>query len=149
MQHDMKGVVSQFVKDQIMARVKQSFKPEFLNRLEDIIIFNPLSLANLGKIVHNQMANIAKLLESREIKIKLDDSAVATVLEDSYDPLYGARPLRRYLEKAIVTQLSMMTLQNKLKNGSSIFVYSAKAAPKGSIVAGNLAFEVVDCMVVE
>ena len=147
MQADLaSGTLSNSVKDLVLNQARQHFRPEFLNRLDDIVVFNPLSQENLFKIVHIQMEQIAKMLESREISIRLDDSAVLSVLREAYNPAYGARPLRRYLEKAIVTQLSLMILdpEHPLKNQSSVTVYDASRAPSGSVIAGHLAYEIGD-----
>lgn len=132
------------VREGVMAMVRSHFRPEFLNRLDDIVIFNPLTQDHLAKIVRLQMSEIGKLLESREITIKLDDTAVQAILKEAYNPAYGARPLRRYMEKAIVTQLSMMLLSptSPLKNGSAVTVYDAAKCPSSALKAGLLAYEV-------
>jgi len=133
-------------KSLVMNQVRHHFRPEFLNRLDDIVIFNPLDPCHLSEIVHIQMKHISKLLENRDLVIALDPSAVSLILKEAYNPLYGARPLRRYLEKAIVTQLSLMILNpdHLLKNGSRITVYSPESAPSHAIQSGSLAFEIVD-----
>ncbi|RKP16538.1 ATPase, partial [Rozella allomycis CSF55] len=110
LQTDFNGSVPQMVKDQVLSEVRRHFRPEFLNRLDDIAIFNPLSETDLFSIVHLQMKQIATRLQDREITVTLDDSAVQLVLQEAYNPVYGARPLRRYLEKTIVTALSKMIL---------------------------------------
>ena len=149
MQAELDGSVSSPVQDMVMQQVRLRFRPEFLNRLDDIIIFNPLSQENLFQIVRLQLAVVCELLKSREIRISLDDSAIMTILRDAYNPAYGARPIRRYLEKAIVTQLSLMILSptNPLKNGSNIIVYDKESAPKGSVIAKNLGFYIEDKMI--
>lgn len=149
MQTDNMGVLPQPVQDMVMQQVRLRFRPEFLNRLDDIILFNPLSQANLFQIVRLQLEVVCDLLKSREIRISLDDSAIITILKEAYNPAYGARPIRRYLEKAIVTQLSLMILSptNPLKNGSNIIVYDKDAAPQGSVIAKSLGFFVEDKMI--
>jgi ATP-dependent Clp protease ATP-binding subunit ClpB len=149
MQTDNMGVLPQPVQDMVMQQVRLRFRPEFLNRLDDIILFNPLSQANLFQIVRLQLEVVCDLLKSREIRISLDDSAIITILKEAYNPAYGARPIRRYLEKAIVTQLSLMILSptNPLKNGSNIIVYDKNAAPQGSVISKSLGFFVEDKMI--
>jgi len=119
------GTISEAAKEKVMGKVKQHFRPEFLNRLDDIVTFAPLSPADLQHIITLQVAGVAKRLEDRDIKLTLDPSALNFVLEQAYDPVYGARPLKRYLEKHIVTILSRMLLSNELPDHSNVVV-SAK-----------------------
>jgi ATP-dependent Clp protease ATP-binding subunit ClpB len=112
-------------KEKVMTAVKRHFRPEFLNRLDDMVIFSPLTRQNLKEIVRMQVEGIAKRLEAREIYVKLDESAYDYVLEVAYDPIYGARPLRRYLEKNLVTNLSKLLLSGKLQDNTTVFI-SAK-----------------------
>lgn len=109
-----KGVISEEIKDQVMIIVKQHFRPEFLNRLDDIVVFAPLTESDLQKIIVAQIDGIIKRLEDREITIEIDKEAVEYIIKNSYDPVYGARPLKRFLEKSIVTQLSRLILSGKL-----------------------------------
>jgi len=118
------GEVTESIREKVMHTVKKHFRPEFLNRLDDIVIFHPLSQKNLGDIVRLQLTSVSKRLESRNIKIDLLDSAAEFILQQAYDPIYGARPLRRYLEKNIVTGLSRMIISGELQDNSIIRVAS-------------------------
>ncbi len=80
-----------------MDSVKKHFRPEFLNRLDDIVVFSPLSHHNLQDIVRLQVKSVAKRLEDRNIVLDLEESALDLVLQQAYEPLYGARPLKRYV----------------------------------------------------
>jgi ATP-dependent Clp protease ATP-binding subunit ClpB len=102
--------ISPQVHEQVMQQVRARFRPELLNRLDDTVLFNALGETDLAKIVVNQLADISKRLENRDIDLQLDDTAISWILEQAYNPIYGARPLRRFLEKAIVTQLSKRLL---------------------------------------
>jgi ATP-dependent Clp protease ATP-binding subunit ClpB len=146
MQTDNSGLIPQSCQDMVMQQVRLRFRPEFLNRLDDIIQFNPLSQANLFEIVRLQLEVVCDMLKSREIRISLDDSAIMTILKEAYNPAYGARPIRRYLQKSIITQLSLMILNptNPLNNGSNITVYDKDTAPQGSVIAKSLGFFVQD-----
>ena len=140
------GVITPSISSQIMELVRMQFKPEFLNRLDDIVIFNPLTNSSLSKIVLLQMESIQALLANRNVEIKLDPSSIPVILNESYNPGYGARPIRRYLEKTIITQLSLMILDphHPLKNDSIVIVYDAACAPPGSIITGKLAFVTIE-----
>jgi len=98
------------VNDLVMAAVRQHFRPEFLNRLDDIIIFSPLGLEDLRAIISLQVAEINRRLDDKEIRLIVSDGASDILIREAYDPLYGARPLRRHLDKKLVTQMSRMML---------------------------------------
>jgi ATP-dependent Clp protease ATP-binding subunit ClpB len=100
----------------VMNAVRKHFRPEFLNRLDDIVIFHPLGLSHLAHIVHLQLSNLTKRLAERDINLELSNAAVNFVLEQAYDPTYGARPLRRYLEKEVGTQISRMLIGGQLED---------------------------------
>jgi ATP-dependent Clp protease ATP-binding subunit ClpB len=102
--------------------VKMHFRPEFLNRMDDIVIFHPLSKKHLHNIVRLQVLAVGKRLEDRDIHLDIDESALDLILAQAYDPLYGARPLRRYLEKHIVTQLSRMIIAGELLDDSMVHI---------------------------
>ncbi len=107
-------------RQQVLSVVKKHFRPEFLNRLDDIVVFSPLSHANLSHIVHLQLANVSKRLAERNITLSLSPAAIEHILTVAYDPIYGARPLRRYLEKQIGTQLSRMLISRELLDASTV-----------------------------
>ncbi|KAJ3410463.1 hypothetical protein HDV05_003725 [Chytridiales sp. JEL 0842] len=117
--------VTEQVKTNVMSQVRKTFKPELLNRITDIVVFGPLRQRQLHKIVFAQLADISKRLEDRNIKLEMTSRAADAVLEASYDPHWGARPLRRYLERHIVTQLSRMLVAGELQDGSKATVETA------------------------
>lgn len=116
------GVILPQTKEQVMNAVKKHFRPEFLNRLDDIVIFTPLSRTDLNKIIKIQVNTVTQRLEGKDIELDLRDSGVDLILQVAYDPIYGARPLRRYIEKNIVTQLSKMVISGELKDHSIIHI---------------------------
>ncbi|KAJ3113187.1 hypothetical protein HDU96_003686 [Phlyctochytrium bullatum] len=99
----------------VMAEVRRTFKPELLNRMADIVIFNGLTIKELEKIVQLQLDNIRERVADKNIFLDISKEAVDTVLREAYDPAYGARPIRRYLEKKVVTLLSKMLITGELK----------------------------------
>jgi len=112
------------VKQKVMNVVQDFFRPEFLNRLDDVVMFRPLSERDLKNVALIQVKKLTERLAERDIKIELDDSALTQILDTAYDPNYGARPLRRYLEKYVMTQLSRMIVGGDLPDHSSVFIES-------------------------
>jgi ATP-dependent Clp protease ATP-binding subunit ClpB len=104
------------IKSKVMVDVKGHFRPELLNRLHDIVCFTPLNKNNLNVIVKSCVKELASRLEERDIQIECTDNAVKHILDASYDPSYGARPVRRYLEKSLTTTLSRMLIAGSLDN---------------------------------
>ncbi|KAI9335336.1 P-loop containing nucleoside triphosphate hydrolase protein [Obelidium mucronatum] len=129
--------VTNEVEARVMQEVKSTFKPELLNRISDIVVFSPLRQKQLHKIVYAQLSQISQRLESRNIKLQMTDAAANSILEASYDPHYGARPLRRYLERRVVTQLSRMLVAGELPDQSvatveTIAEKKARESPRGT-----------------
>jgi len=119
---DADGNLSQSVKDQVMNVVKRNFRPEFLNRLDDIVVFHPLSKKDLYDVVRLQVLSVGKRLAERNIRLEIEQSALDLILSQAYDPLYGARPLRRFLEKQVVTQLSRMIVSGELLDDTVVYI---------------------------
>ncbi|KAJ2372358.1 hypothetical protein IW150_004154 [Coemansia sp. RSA 2607] len=110
------------VRDSVMADLRHTLRPELLNRLDEIVVFNRLGAASLRNIVHLQLAQIASRLAERDIALRIDDAGVEHVLASSYDPLYGARPIKRFLEKHLVTALSKEIIRGTLMDHSVISI---------------------------
>ena len=108
------AVIPQETKDKVMNIVRKHFRPEFLNRLDDILMFTPLGKEQLREVVRLQLKNLAKRLEDRHIELRVENSALDYVLQESYNPAYGARPMRRYIEKHIVTELSRLIISGEV-----------------------------------
>src|SRR5207253_1646581 len=124
------------VKDQVMAVVRASFRPEFLNRVDEIILFHRLKRNEMSKIVDIQMARLSKLLEDRKITIVLEPSAREWLAEKGWDPAYGARPLKRVIQKAVQDPLAELMLSGAIKDGETVTVSAGK---QGLTFNGNLA----------
>jgi ATP-dependent Clp protease ATP-binding subunit ClpB len=120
------GEDSAAVQDQVMAVVRASFRPEFLNRVDEIILFHRLKRSDMGKIVDIQIRRLQKLLEDRKITITLDASARDWLAEKGYDPAYGARPLKRAIQKALQDPLAELILQGAIRDGETITVTATK-----------------------
>jgi ATP-dependent Clp protease ATP-binding subunit ClpB len=108
------------VKDEVMAVVRAAFRPEFLNRVDEIILFHRLKKADMGKIVDIQIARLQKLLDDRKIVLKLDAKARDWLAEKGWDPAYGARPLKRVIQKSVQDPLAEMILAGNIKDGETV-----------------------------
>src|SRR5206468_8984102 len=109
----------------VMDALRQHFRPEFLNRIDDIIIFDRLSEEELKKIVEIQLRRLIRRLENQKITLELSDAAKAFVASHGYDPVYGARPLKRAIQKYILDPLSLEILEGKFREGQQIKVETA------------------------
>ena len=114
------GEVPQTVKDQVMKEVRGHFRPEFINRLDDLVVFSPLGKGQLRDIVKMHMKNFAKRLVEKDIELELTEDGADFILEEAYDPSFGARPVGRYIEKVVGTELSKMILGGKLRDHSVV-----------------------------
>jgi ATP-dependent Clp protease ATP-binding subunit ClpB len=110
------------MKQQVLAALRAQFRPEFLNRVDDIIIFHPLAAEQLGKIVDVQLQAVAKRLEDRHLRLELSDRAKAYLAAEGYDPVYGARPLKRVIQRDVLNPLSLKLLQGGFREGDLIRV---------------------------
>jgi ATP-dependent Clp protease ATP-binding subunit ClpB len=109
-------------RDQVMAVVRQAFRPEFLNRLDDILIFRRLSRGDMKGIVTIQLKRLQKLLDDRKITLDLDDRAKDWLAEIGYDPVYGARPLKRVIQRELQNPLAEMILAGRISDGERVHV---------------------------
>jgi len=112
---------------QVMRAVREHFRPEFLNRLDEIIVFHRLSRANMDKIVDIQIGRLQALLADRKIEIALDAKASAWLADAGYDPVYGARPLRRVIQRRLQDPLAQLLLEGKIADGAKIKVGAGKS----------------------
>ena len=116
----------------VMSAVRVAFKPEFINRLDDVIVFDALSIDEIGKIVDLQVAEVSKRLEGRRITLEVTQGARDYLAMDGYDPAYGARPLRRLIQREIGDQLARMLLGGQIQDGDTV-----QADVRGSDGASN------------
>lgn len=110
--------------ERVMAVLKDHFRPEFLNRLDEVIIFHPLSSDELRQIVDLQLAEVQKRLEAENISLQCDDAAKALLAEKGYDPAFGARPLKRVIQNLVLNPVSRMMVSDEVKDGSKVLVTS-------------------------
>ena len=116
------GEISESARDMVQAELKRSFRPEFLNRLDEIIMFRPLTKENLTGIIDNLVASLRNRLADRTLSLDITDGAKQLVIDRGFDPIYGARPLKRYLQSSVETLVARKILEGDLKAGSTIIV---------------------------
>ncbi len=107
-------------REQVMAVVRASFRPEFLNRVDETILFHRLHRSEMGAIVDIQMARLEKLLVDRKIRLELDESGRAWLAEKGYDPAYGARPLKRVIQREVQDPLAEKILLGEVRDESTV-----------------------------
>jgi ATP-dependent Clp protease ATP-binding subunit ClpB len=120
------GQDSEEVRDLVMAEVRSHFRPEFINRVDEIILFHRLKREHLGRIVDIQLVRLTKLLEDRKITIVLNPKAREWLAEKGYEPAYGARPLKRVIQKAVQDPLAELILSGKIKDGDRVVISAGK-----------------------
>lgn len=108
------------MESQVTAALRQQFRPEFLNRVDDIIIFRPLGADQIGHIVGLQLARMDRLLADRKIALQLSDEAKALIAAEGYDPAFGARPLKRAIQRLVQNPLALELLEGKFHDGDTI-----------------------------
>ncbi len=132
------GEIQEGIRNQVMAELRRHFRPEFLNRVDDTVLFKPLTLADIKKIVDLQLTLLRDRLADRHITLDLSDAAKEHIAREGYDPVYGARPLKRYLQRALETPLSRQLIAGEVTDHSRVtvefkkgeLVFEAKAAKK-------------------
>ena len=130
------GEDTEAVRDQVMGVVRAAFRPEFLNRIDEIILFHRLKKSEMTRIVDIQMTRLQKLLDDRKITITLDAGAREWLAEKGWDPAYGARPLKRVIQKSVQDPLAEMILAGSIKDGEKVTVSAGK---QGLTFNGKLA----------
>ncbi len=117
---DGEGNISEEARGEVEGDLRTHFRPEFLNRLDEIIMFKPLSRDNIGGIIKLVVGDINKRLADRELSIEITDAASEFITGEAYDPVYGARPLKRYIQKYVETAAAKLILEDKVHMGDVI-----------------------------
>ena len=119
---DEKGEIRPACEEAVMAELRSGFRPEFLNRLDEIILFKPLTRADIGRIIRLLMADLNRRLADRSLSVELTPEAEQFIIANGYDPVYGARPLKRYLQKTVETLAAKNILADQVTGGDTILV---------------------------
>ena len=126
------GQISSQAEEAVMGELRAHFRPEFLNRLDETILFKPLTRDHVGGIVGLIIADLNRRLADRELKLELTPEALACIVENAYDPVYGARPLKRYIQKHVETMVAKLILEDKVPGGGTVVI----DARDGELTAG-------------
>ena len=119
---DEKGNISEQAEKLVMEDLRAHFRPEFLNRLDETILFKPLTKENIGGIVHLIIADLNRRLADRELKVELTPEAEQFIVDNAYDPVYGARPLKRYIQKYVETLSAKLILADQVETNDTILI---------------------------
>ena len=116
------GVKEEEIRTAVLIELREELRPEFLNRIDEVIVFHPLSRAQIGRIVEIQLGRLRHLLAERKLGLELSPAAHTRLAEEGYDPIYGARPLKRAIQQRIQNPLALELLQGVFSEGDTIYV---------------------------
>ncbi|HMP41003.1 MAG TPA: AAA family ATPase, partial [Roseiflexaceae bacterium] len=116
------GATNEAIRDEVLSELRDMFRPEFLNRIDETIVFEPLSRDQIGRIVIIQLERLRRLLADRKIGLELTPEAITRLAEEGYDPTYGARPLKRVIQQRIQNPLALQLLQGEFRAGDTVLV---------------------------
>ena len=119
---DANGEISEDAEKAVMNELRAHFRPEFLNRLDETILFKPLTKSNISGIVRLIIKDLDRRLEDRDLSIELTDAAMQFIVDNAYDPVYGARPLKRYIQKYVETMTAKLILEDKVDSGDVVVI---------------------------
>ena len=131
---DENGNIKEGVEELVMGDLRNSFRPEFLNRLDEIIMFKPLNKDNIGSIINLLINDVNRRLEDKELKVVLSDTAKDYIVDHGFDPMYGARPLKRYVQKSVETLAAKHILAGDVSTGDKILI----DCENGTLVAKDM-----------
>ena len=131
---DENGNIKEGVEELVMGDLRNSFRPEFLNRLGEIIMFKPLNKDNIGSIINLLINDVNRRLEDKELKVVLSDTAKDYIVDHGFDPMYGARPLKRYVQKSVETLAAKLILAGDVSTGDKILI----DCENGTLVAKDM-----------
>ena len=131
---DENGNIKEGVEELVMGDLRNSFRPEFLNRLDEIIMFKPLYKDNIGSIINLLINDVNRRLEDKELKVVLSDTAKDYIVDHGFDPMYGARPLKRYVQKSVETLAAKLILAGDVSTGDKILI----DCENGTLVAKDM-----------
>jgi ATP-dependent Clp protease ATP-binding subunit ClpB len=116
------GEIREDARERVMGELRSQFRPEFLNRVDEIVLFKPLTLMEIEQIVDLQIADVRQRLSDRRIDLRLSDAARELIAREGYDPVYGARPLRRFIQREVETRIGRALLAGEIGDGDVILL---------------------------
>ena len=114
------GEIAADARDRVMAELRAQFRPEFLNRVDEIVLFKPLTLEEIERIVDLQIADVERRLQPRRLTLEVTEPARVLIAREGYDPVYGARPLRRFIQREVETRIGRALLSGEITDGAAI-----------------------------
>jgi ATP-dependent Clp protease ATP-binding subunit ClpB len=117
-----RGEIRPDARDRVMADLRSHFRPEFLNRVDEIVLFKPLTLAEIEQIVDLQIADVRRRVADRRLTVELTEAARELIAKQGYDPVYGARPLRRYIQREVETRIGRALIAGDIRDGATITI---------------------------
>jgi ATP-dependent Clp protease ATP-binding subunit ClpB len=114
------GEVREDARDRVMAELRSGFRPEFLNRVDEIVLFKPLTLQEIERIVDLQIQSVADRLTERRLTLDVSEPARELIAREGYDPVYGARPLRRFIQREVETRIARALLSGEIQDGAVV-----------------------------
>jgi len=131
---DEDGNIRTDAEEAVMMELRGHFRPEFLNRLDEVILFKPLTKDNIGGIIKLIVADLNRRLSDRDLSLELTPEAERFIVEQAYDPVYGARPLKRYVQKHVETLAAKLILADKVQSGDTILLDVENEQLKAEVV---------------
>ncbi len=131
------GTIKPEAEKLVMEDLRSHFRPEFLNRLDETILFKPLTKENIGGIINLIIEDLNRRLSDRELTVELTDEAKRFVVDQAYDPVYGARPLKRYIQKYVETLSAKLILSDQVDEGDTILIDVENGALTAKAVKGS------------
>jgi ATP-dependent Clp protease ATP-binding subunit ClpB len=116
------GEISDEAQAQVQAELRRTFRPEFLNRIDEVVLFKPLSIVDMAEIVKLQLADVTSRLRDRDIRLEVSEAACRLIAETAYDPSFGARPLKRYIQRELETKIGRKLIAGDIQDGQTIYV---------------------------
>jgi ATP-dependent Clp protease ATP-binding subunit ClpB len=116
------GEISDEAQAQVHAELRRTFRPEFLNRIDEVVLFKPLSIVDMAEIVKLQLADVTSRLRDRDIRLEVSEAACRLIAETAYDPSFGARPLKRYIQRELETKIGRKLIAGDIQDGQTIYV---------------------------
>jgi ATP-dependent Clp protease ATP-binding subunit ClpB len=116
------GEITEEAGTRVMAELRTHFRPEFLNRVDDIVMFKPLTLEEIERIVDLQVDDVRRRLADRRLELEVGETARQLIAREGYDPVYGARPLKRFIQREVETRIGRALLSGEVRDGSTIVI---------------------------
>ena len=116
------GSIDEDVKNKVEEELKRNFRPEFINRIDDIVVFSPLTEKQIERIIELSLNSLGRRMKERRMELEITDAAKKFIADEAYDPQYGARPVKRYLQKYVETAIAERIIKGEVKDGDTVLI---------------------------